>query len=98
MPEERAQRRLAAILAADVVGYSRMMKRARSRPALRDHRRLSAWPARDNRSSNDLPDPPLLGTGSSKRDLDAAVLRAVSVVRLFETDSGMIEGRIWRIC
>jgi len=26
MPEERAQRRLAAILAADVVGYSRMMQ------------------------------------------------------------------------
>jgi adenylate cyclase len=25
MPEERAQRRLAAILAADVVGFSRMM-------------------------------------------------------------------------
>ena len=27
MPQERAQRRLAAILAADVVGYSRMMER-----------------------------------------------------------------------
>ena len=27
MPEERAQRRLAAILAADVVGYSRLMER-----------------------------------------------------------------------
>src|SRR6185369_1523205 len=26
MPEERAQRRLAAILAADVVGYSRLME------------------------------------------------------------------------
>jgi adenylate cyclase len=26
MPEERAQRRLAAILAADVVGYSRLMQ------------------------------------------------------------------------
>jgi class 3 adenylate cyclase len=26
MPEERAQRRIAAILAADVVGYSRMMQ------------------------------------------------------------------------
>ena len=28
MPEERVQRRLAAILAADVVGYSAMMQRA----------------------------------------------------------------------
>jgi adenylate cyclase len=26
MPEERVQRRLAAILAADVVGYSRLMR------------------------------------------------------------------------
>ena len=29
MAEERAQRRLAAILAADVVGYSRLMERTR---------------------------------------------------------------------
>ena len=30
MPEERVQRRLAAILAADVVGYSRLMERDES--------------------------------------------------------------------
>jgi len=27
-----------------------------------------------------------------------AVVDEVSVVRLFETDSGVISGRIWRIC
>jgi len=30
MPEKRAQRRLAAILAADVVGYSRLMEQDES--------------------------------------------------------------------
>jgi TolB-like protein/class 3 adenylate cyclase/Tfp pilus assembly protein PilF len=40
MPNERAQRRLAAILAADVVGYSRLMHRdeARTLAALKDRR------------------------------------------------------------
>ena len=40
MPNERVQRRLAAILAADVVGYSRLMHRdeARTLAALKDRR------------------------------------------------------------
>jgi adenylate cyclase len=41
MAEERVQRRLAAILAADVVGYSRLMERdeAGTLAALKDRRR-----------------------------------------------------------
>ena len=41
MAEERAQRRLAAILAADVVGYSRLMgvSEMATLEALRTHRR-----------------------------------------------------------
>jgi len=41
MAEERAQRRLAAILAADVVGYSRLMERdeAGTLATLKDRRR-----------------------------------------------------------
>src|SRR5215813_4007229 len=41
MPEERTQRRLAAILAADVVGYSRLMEidEARTLAALKARRR-----------------------------------------------------------
>src|SRR5262245_58584980 len=41
MAEERTQRRLAAILAADVVGYSRLMEQdeARTLAAIRDLRR-----------------------------------------------------------
>ena len=41
MPEERAQRRLAAILAADVVGYSRLMgvSEVGTLEALKTHRR-----------------------------------------------------------
>jgi len=41
MAEERAQRRLATILAADVVGYSRLMEEdeARTMAALKQRRR-----------------------------------------------------------
>ena len=35
MAEKRVQRRLAAILAADVVGYSRMMRESESVPLAR---------------------------------------------------------------
>ena len=47
MPEERAQRRLAAILAADVVGYSRLMERdeAGTLAALKTRRRDVLQPA-----------------------------------------------------
>src|SRR5437868_3035020 len=47
MPEERTQRRLAAILAADVVGYSRLMERdeAGTLAALKTRRRDVLQPA-----------------------------------------------------
>src|SRR5262245_6193085 len=46
MPEDRAQRRLAAILVADVVGYSRLMEadEAGTLAALRERRRSILTP------------------------------------------------------
>jgi adenylate cyclase len=47
MPEERAQRRLATILVADVVGYSRLMQadEARTLTALKERLRKVLQPA-----------------------------------------------------
>ena len=46
MPEERVQRRLAAILAADVVGYSRLMEQNETRTlaTLKERRRIVLAP------------------------------------------------------